>query len=471
MIVLKNKYKKLIKNTSIFAIGTFGSKLLVFLIVPLYTHLLSTSEYGIIDVFTSTINLFIPFATLLIYEAAIRFLISKEFDKKVIFNNCFFTFVFGCIFSVILSKFIVHFLKIDNYRFIFDLILILTSFTTIFSQYLRATGENLKFSFSGIITTFFTVGLNLIFLLIFKMGINGYLLSLLISQLITSLYLVISCRFFENFDLKYINFSSLKLMLEYSIPLVPNNIMWWIMNAGDKYIINFSLGNSANGIYSLSYKIPTILSVLFSIFMQAWQVSAIEEMQDKNRNYFYKNVFNYISFSLVFVTFLILLFLQPIFDLMIGKDFLNSINYVPLLCVATVINCYATFSGIVYIINKNSKKSFVTTFVGAIVNVVLNFLLIKQFDLYGVSIGTILGYVFVMLLRFYDFKKEFKVSLLSIKTLLYILLLIFCSYIFVTLDSFAKYIIIYLSLLIVLIISKNELINIKNRILILFKKK
>ena len=163
---MEKKYKKLLKNTSIFALGTFGSKLLLFLIVPIYTHILSTSDYGTIDLITATVSLMLPFTTLLIYEAAIRFLIAKEYSEKEVFNNCIFMFFTGSLLSICISPIILHFLELSKYYLIFVCLIILTSYTTIFGQYLRATGDNWGFSISGIINTFATVTLNLFFLLI-----------------------------------------------------------------------------------------------------------------------------------------------------------------------------------------------------------------------------------------------------------------------------------------------------------------
>ena len=457
---MKGKYKNLIKNTSIFALGTFGSKILVFLIVPLYTYVLSSSDYGKIDLITSSVNLFIPFTTLLIYEAAIRFLIAKECDEKNVFNNCFMIFIIGCVFSIFISPIILVWLNIKEYCIIFVSLLILTNYTTIFGQYLRATGDNWGFSISGIITTLSTVILNLILLLVFKKGINGYLYSLIISQLITGIFIFIKCKTLRILNYKYINIKILKSMIIYSIPLVPNNIMWWIMNAGDKYVINYFLGTAANGIFSISYKIPTILTMLFSIFMQAWQVSAIEERQKNLEDDFYKKVFKYIFFLLILMTAIIIIFVQPIFEIIIGNEFISSWQYVPLLCIATLFNCFSTFAGVVYLTEKESKKSFYTTFIGALTNLIFNFLLIRNLGLFGVSIGTTIGYIIVMILRFRDYKKYFEVSLMDFEFITSMLILIVDSLVYMFINGQIKYVISAICLVTILFISRRTILGI-----------
>lgn len=92
----------------------------------------------------------------------------------------------------------------------------------------------------------------------------------LISE--TSLYelhhILVFSDFFKVVSFKCIDKKILKMILKYSIPLVPNSLMWWIMAAGDKYIINYFLGDSANGIYSLALKIPQIINMVYSLFIQ-----------------------------------------------------------------------------------------------------------------------------------------------------------------------------------------------------------
>ena len=423
---MNNKYKKLAKNTSIFALGTFGSKLLVFLIIPLYTHILTTDDYGKIDLFTSTISLMLPFTTLLIYEAAIRFLIGKEYDEKIIFNNCILVFIWGVLLSLIVSP-CLYIFNMGEFAFIFFFLLVLSNYYTVFGQYLKASGNNIAFTISGIINTSSTVFLNLLFLLVFKLGVVGYFYSLMLSYFISGIYIFLKCNTLKLLNFKSADIKSLKEMLKYSMPLVPNNLMWWIMNAGDKYVINFYLGDSANGIFSLAYKIPTILTMLFSIFMQAWQVSAIEERADKKRNDFFKKIFDLLSLILIIITLFIIIGIEPLFNLIIGNDFITSYKYVPLLCVATLVNCYATFAGVVYIITKDSKKSFNTTFFGAITNLFFNFILVSKIGLYGVAVATILGYFTVMILRFNDSKKYLNISYYSSKLFISLVVVLIVS--------------------------------------------
>ena len=411
-----NKYSKLIKNTTIFAIGTFGSKILSFLIIPLYTYYLSTSEYGNIDLFTTSINLLVPFVTLMIQEACIRFMVTKEIPQKTILNNCLLTFFLGCVITISLIP--VYSKMFSNKWMVvsFVFLLSITSYNTIFSQYLRGCNKNVAFSINGIIVTFVTVFSNLLLIVRYSLGVQGYIISLILAQAIASVQATICGKVLENICFKCIDLNSLKKMLAYSLPLVPSNLMWWIMNAGDKYVINYYLGDSSNGIYSIAMKIPTVLSLMYTIFMQAWQLSALDELNSDARSEFYDQVFSYTSALLLLGTSIIIALAEPLFSLVFNPEYYTAWKYIPLLCIATLINCAASFFGITYTINKNSKKSLVTTLFGAVSNLVFNFILIKTYGLFGVVIGTIIGYAVVLYMRALDAHRQLKMSFTIKKT-------------------------------------------------------
>lgn len=280
---MDKKFMKLAKNTMILTVGSFGSKVLVFLIVPLYTHILSTSEYGVVDLFISTVNFLFPIITLLIQESIIRFVVSKEMGDQDVLSNSFLVFIFSVCMTMLLLPVYSYVLPFREYAVQFAVFCILGSFCRIFSEYLRASGKILSFTINGVINTLCFIGSNLVFLLIFKLGVKGYFMSLILSEIVSAVYISVSGRIWSNISVKSINKNELISMLRYSIPLIPNSIMWWIMNAGDKYIINYYLGDGANGVYSLAMKFPTILSTLFLIFSQAWQLSAIEVYKEKTK--------------------------------------------------------------------------------------------------------------------------------------------------------------------------------------------
>ena len=252
----ESNYKKLVYNTAIFAIGNFGSKVLTFLIVPLYTYVLTTAEYGVIDLFITSLGMVIPFSTMMVNEALIRYVLGKELTPKEAASNCFAVFLFGAAISVLFTPLYKVAFDFDEYIWIFVALLVLRTFNQVFSEYFRAVNQNVKFTIFGLITTATILGFNVVFLLFLKLGIRGYLYATLLSAAVGTLYILIFSDFFQVVSLKCIDKNTIRMLLKYSVPLIPNSLMWWIMSAGDKYIINYFLGDGANGLYSLSSKVP-----------------------------------------------------------------------------------------------------------------------------------------------------------------------------------------------------------------------
>lgn len=402
----ENNYKKLAYNTAIFAIGNFGSKILSFLIVPLYTYVLTTAEYGTIDLFITSLGMVIPFSTMMVNEALIRFVLGKELTPKEAASNCFAVFLFGSFISIIFTPLYKMLFTFDEYIWIFVALLVFRTFNQIFSEYFRAVNQNIKFTIFGLIITATTLGFNVVLLVFFRLGIKGYLYATLLSSAIGTLYILAFSDFFKVVSLKCIDKSIIQKILKYSIPLVPNSLMWWIMAAGDKYIINFFLGNDANGLYSFSLKVPQIINMFYSLFIQAWQMSAIEVDKNKDKGTFYRNIFNATSFVLTFITSGIIMVVKSLYMGVMNPSFADAWMYVPLLSVATIISCYASYFSVVYTVGTKTKKVFMTTALGAVVNLSCNFVLVRPLGMQGIAIGTCLGYLAVLAVRVYDMKTE-----------------------------------------------------------------
>lgn len=420
---MEQKYSKLAKNTAIFAVGSFASKVFSFLIVPLYTYILSTEEYGQIDIFLTTINFLVPLISLQIQESMIRFLLGKEINEKTTVSNCLLVYMISIPVAIV-SSIIYKQVYNDMVLGIFFGLLVLTySFNNIFAHYLRAIQKNVAFTIKGIIETISILSLNVIFLVLLRQGVRGYLLSMLVAQLIGIIFLVFAGELIGKLSFKNRDKAVLKQMLLYSIPLIPNALMWWVMSAGDKYIINWVMGDSANGLYSLALKIPTVVSLLYAIFFQAWEMSAIEENNSDAKKIFYENVYCVTNAMLLLLSALITMMVNPLFHIM-DRKFMPSWMYVPMLTLATAFNCQSSFFGVVYTTTKKTKNAFFTTALGAFVNLLVNFALIHSMGLHGVTIGTCAGYIVVSIVRGRDIKKEIGMSFDLRRTLVSVVIII-----------------------------------------------
>lgn len=403
----KTKYKDLTKNTLLFTLSNFGTKILSFLLVPLYTSCLSTTDYGNVDLINTTVALLLPIFTLGIQDAVLRFSLDRECDpNKVISTSCKFIAASSCVLGIIiLILYSLEFIHVETRYLIFFFISFLSlSFLNSINAYLKAVEKVLVLVVSSLLVTIINCGLNLFLLLYMKMGVNGYLIASIISSLCGFLYSLIKGKVFSTLKIKF-DSKLFKQMLIFSIPLIFNSLSWWLNNASDRYILTYFCGPSANGIYSVSYKIPTILSTLQSIFYSAWSISAIKEFDKEDKDGFSGNIYNlYSGLSIVGCSF-VLLFNNLIAKILYANEFYQAWEYVPALLFGTIFCGIGTFEGCFYTAVKQTKKVSITTFIGALVNTVMNFILIPCIGTLGAAVATFIGYFVIWLVRTIDLRR------------------------------------------------------------------
>lgn len=387
---MENKVKYLMKNTGILAIGSFSSKFLIFLLVPLYTSVLTTSEYGTFDLISTTIQFLMPIITANIYEGVTRFLMdySKPKDEVISIGIKFISigiFVFGVLVFVNWKFYIWEPLaKYSLLTFAFFTVTLLNSFMVQFAKGMEAV----KYvAIAGIMGTIVTVICNVYFLLGLSLGLKGFFLAYTWGQIVPVIY-----YFFVLKIHKYITFNIdknlEKEMLLYSIPLVINTLGWWINNVSDRYVVTFICGVAANGIYSVSYKIPSILNVIQGIFTQSWQISAVKEYDnDKSKNFFGDTI-QTINILVCSACMILILFSKILARILFIKDFYSAWKYVPFLLVSITINAASGVLGPILCAKKNSKAMATSAIYGAIVNIILNFILIYFIGIQGAAIAT-----------------------------------------------------------------------------------
>ena len=414
-----SSYRKLFSNTLAFAIGSFSSKILVLLLIPIYTNALSQYELGFTDLLTQIANWAIPIASMTIAEAIIRFGLDKAYDKKAVFTIgnvvCLGGLAaFGVLqFIVMMTGVADRYLK--DYGVILYLYIFMSSMKTLYSTYVRAMEKVKLFALNGIIATFFTLLFNILFFTVFPkdfkfFGIGGvlstpiakYLLAIVLADFISVIFLMFTCKLWQHFDIKRWNKDLYRVMLQYSLPLIPAQLLWLITNSSDSFMTTYIMGEDANGVLSAAYKIPNIVATVYLMFGQAWNMSAITENESKDRNKCYENVFDFNQSLIYILAGGCLLVIQPLTNLMIGKDFRDCMNYSPILIYSSVFSCFTTFMGSIYIATKKSKRSLFTSLISGVVNVALNLILIPRIGLYGPAISTVAAYFSVFIARYID---------------------------------------------------------------------
>lgn len=407
--VNQSSYKKLFSNTIIFAIGSFSSKVLVLLLVKVYTTYLSPEEMGINDVITQIANWLQPLVTLTVSEAIIRFGLDKAYNKIRVFTLgniiCFAGLaVLGIILPIVAISGVAD-KYLSGYSLLLYVYIFSSSLKLVYSTFVRALERVKLFAINGILTTFFTLAGTLLFMIGFKMGNTGYLLSIIVSDLISVVFLTFTAKLWRYLDFRRFDRELLHTMLQYSIPLIPAQILWLITNSSDSFMTTHYLGSEANGILSASYKIPNLVATVYLMFGQAWNMSAILENDSEDRDKFYTNVFNLNQCLLYILAAGCLMIVQPLTAVWLGESFQESVKYSPLLIYSSIFSCFTTFLGSIYLASKETKRSMITSLFSGIINVGLNIILIPRIGLYGPPISTVASYLAVFIIRGYDSRK------------------------------------------------------------------
>lgn len=407
--VNQSSYKKLFSNTIIFAIGSFSSKVLVLLLVKVYTTYLSPEEMGINDVITQIANWLQPLVTLTVSEAIIRFGLDKAYNKIRVFTLgniiCFAGLaVLGVILPIVAISGVAE-KYLSGYSLLLYVYIFSSSLKLVYSTFVRALERVKLFAINGILTTFFTLAGTLLFMIGFKMGNTGYLLSIIVSDLLSVIFLTFTAKLWKYIDFKRIDQELLHTMLQYSIPLIPAQILWLITNSSDSFMTTHYLGSEANGILSASYKIPNLVATVYLMFGQAWNMSAILENDSEDRDKFYTNVFNLNQCLLYILAAGCLMIVQPLTAVWLGESFQESVKYSPILIYSSIFSCFTTFLGSIYLASKETKRSMITSLFSGIINVALNIILIPRIGLYGPPISTVASYLAVFIIRGYDSRK------------------------------------------------------------------
>ncbi len=401
-----NRYQKLFSNTVILAIGTFGSKLLVFLLMPLYTAYLSTAEYSTAELITTTANLLIPLACLGISQGMFRFTADRESNKREVFSSGIALLSLGLGGFLILSPLFFFIEYFRTYVWLIVLYVFFADIQAVCAQFVYATDRAKLFAVQGILNTAFTIAFNLLFLVGLRMNVVGYVLSVILGNLCTTLFMVIKAKLWREFSISYVNKSLMKELLKFSLPMVPTTICWLITDLSDRYMVTYFCGDAINGIYSAAYKIPTIVNLVCGVFLQAWQFSAVsEESEGESYRKFYSGVFSgYLSVVFIGASGLVLLsgFLT---GLLLNRAYAGAAHYMPTLLCAMAFEAIVSFLASIYLVRKRSINSFCTAVLGSILNIVLNLWWIPLYGALGAAIATACSYALVLLLRMIDTRR------------------------------------------------------------------
>jgi len=405
--------KKVIRNISFYTIGSIIPKAIGFFLLPIFTRYLSPAEYGIIN-YTESVTLFLFAITILslnTYLLRYVFDYKKEEDRKKLIGNVFlFITIINCIMLamelILFPKIILSFNIKVNFHPYFKLALI-NNFLHIFSVVpliiFRYKGKAMNFVAVNATHSFIQVILSLILVIHFNMGVLGrYYGSLLANVIFLIVYLII----IYNNAILNLNLPQIKKGLIFSLPLIPGTFLSIIISVSDRIILERFVSLTDLGIYSVSYTLGMILQIFAYSSYLTYEPIIFSKI---GKNDFAQNIFKIKKYymNVIFIlSFLYALFAKDILTIMVSSRFIPGFKIIPIIILSTVFLSENYLFGTILVGVKKTNVSFIVNIIGAVINVIVNLLLIPFIGIYGAAFSTLTSYL-IMFYFFYFYLNKY----------------------------------------------------------------
>lgn len=405
--------KSLVKNTMLLTIAKICTQSITFFLLPLYTAILSTEEYGIVDLLNTLVSLLLPIVTFQVEQAVFRHLLDardNESENKKIISTAIFSVICQCVIYLVIFAIISPLIH-NDYKVFLATNVVAYIFASLMQQIARGMGENKIMagaSFASAITTIITT---IIFLVFAKLGANGMLLGNLLGQIMCFCVGFFSLKIYKYINIKSLRKKYLTKLWKYSFPLIPNAISWWIFNSSDRIIVSTILGVGQNGILSAAYKFSNVYITIYNIFNLSWTESASLHVDDKDSSEFFSRIINTVLKLFTAICFGIIACMPFIFPIMINEKFGEAYHQIPILMLSSLFNVVVGLISVIYIAKKDTKAVAKTSIMSALINLVVNLCLIKFIGLYAASISTLAAYLIMSVYRLHDVKKYITIKL------------------------------------------------------------
>ena len=404
-----SRSSKFVKDIGIYAIGNIGSKIITFLMVPMYTHYVDKSDFGYYDLCFTWCLLLMPFVTLQLRDGAFRFLLDCDNDtrRKRIVTFVSRTLISTTILSCLITAALALFTNIQYLGYALGMLLAM-SFQEVYSQVFRGLRNNRAFVTVGILSAL-GIGLFSIFFVVgLGWGIKGIFLANILARVLALIIVEARVRLITR-NTRW-SISSREVahdIMRYTLPLLPGSLCWWLTGSSDRLFITHFLGLDVNGVYAVATRFTGIIYTLAVIYYQAWQETAILQYNSPDRDRFFSRMFSsYITLlGLILVGYVFLLKVN--YGWMVAEQYHESLNFIYPLGLSAVIFAAAAFFDMGYQCAKDTKRTLPAIVLSAVINVVLNFLLIKPLGVYGVIVTQLVTYLVLFIYRWHDMRRYF----------------------------------------------------------------
>jgi O-antigen/teichoic acid export membrane protein len=393
-----NHKKRFANNLVFYSLGTFATKLLQLLLIPLYSKYVSTTDLGTYNAILAVLFVAVPLLYQSIWEGAFRFAVeSTDDERKVLALISKYCVGLTVIYSVIFIP-VSYILDIQ-----YGILILLSGIGQVGASYwqyaARALKENKLYAFSSVINAVVTVVLTVLLVAIFRWGLLALLIANSAGLLVMVLVLEFRLRLLRDVWRYPFNKLLFKQVVKYSLPLSINAISWWLMVSCNNIVVTVFLGSSANGIFAMALRFGSIFSTITSIVIAAWLEEAFRTFEDANRDAYFNQVLKILTKALLCIVLMLIPSTFIIYKYAVFGDYKEGVALVPIIYLYAAYNALACHLGSSFLARKESNIMFLTTLGGGIFVVVCSVIFIRIWGLMGVVYASLLGNIFTFFIR------------------------------------------------------------------------
>lgn len=458
--------KKLFTNTLIYTIGNFSAKILVFLLLPFFSFYLTKSELGMYDVVLTIVNFFVPIVSLQLSEAVYRWLLTSynnfRYQKIIISSGLLVTLLSLVVFEI--AYYIFNLYSANEYYLYTIFLIVTSSLVPFFQNIVRGLQKTKLYAGASIFQAVFLLAINIFCLVVLKLKLEAVFLANILANILTMLYLYIGGRLYRYINFFNVSRSEIKNLLKYSLPLIPNSISWWLVNAASKLIILYYLSTEFNGIYAVSSRFPTIIILFNSIFILAWQDHTILTKQgDAEESSFNSKVFDqYVNFEMS-ITLILISSSELFIRYLVSSDFYEAYKFMPFLYLGAAFSAFSGYLGAAYLKEKKTIGVFISSSLAGLLNVLITIFLIRYIGLYAPVLAAFVSFVAMFIYRAKDTRSFFLIKINYLKLTLLAVLSLFFSFIIIFYNiSTLNYMLILVSFVVGIVLNIRVIMNLKS---------
>lgn len=395
------KFKLFIENFLVYGLGGIISKIIPLIMVPIITRIMPNSEYfGLSDLSNTVIQFCSAIAIMGMYDAMYRMFFEKE-DEDFKKTVCSTAFVFTVLTSIIIFIIMLllketiakYFFSDTKYAYIVYISAMATlvgATNSIIAAPTRMQNKRKVFLITNTVSPLISYAISI------PMLLNGYYtIALPLAGLVSGLTMEIAFGIMNHkwFSFKRFDFKLLKQLLVIAIPLLPNFLIYWIFNSCDKVMITNMIGIGAAGIYSVGSKLGHCSQLIYTAFTGGWQYFAFSTMKEKDQVKSNSLVFEYLGIISFIATAFMCALSYCFFKILFTEEYLSAYIIAPYLFLAPLLQMLFQVACNQFLVVKKTWPNMLILSSGAILNIVVNLILIPILGIEGASIATLLGYI------------------------------------------------------------------------------